>query len=130
MKPYWDSSALIESTYDPALNSRLADHGGFTRVHALSEVFSTLTGKVSIAMSANDAAKIIKAMLSHLELVELSSDEIVEALTKAQSLGVRGARIYDYVHALAAKKSGTKCLVTMDRNDFNGLVPGLTIEQV
>ena len=45
-------------------------------------------------------------------------------------MGVRGGRVHDYMHALAASKSGADALLTTDRNDFNGLVPDLAVEQV
>jgi len=130
MKAYWDSSALVESTLDVALNDRLGAEGGYTRSHALTEIFSALTGKIHISLSANDAAKTIKAMAENLEFVDLSPAEILEGLTQAQKRGVRGGRIHDYVHALAASKAGASVLLTMDKNDFADLVPGITVEQV
>jgi predicted nucleic acid-binding protein len=129
-KAYWDSSALVESTLDEKLENRLVAEGGFARDHVLAEVFSSLTGNAQIRMPANDAAKTIRAMESRLEFVNLTRAELMDAMDKAQSLGVRGGAVHDYLHALAAKKSGASELLTLDRNDFNGLVRGLTITQV
>jgi hypothetical protein len=72
----------------------------------------------------------IETTRSDLEFIELSTDDILQAARDAQSLGVRGGRIHDLLHAKAALKSGATTLLTLDKNDFNGLVPGLSIEQV
>ncbi len=130
MKAYWDSSALVASTEDAALSGRLAADKGYSRRHALAETFSTLTGKAHLKVSASVAATILKQLAADLEFVELSTDEILQAARDAESLGVRGGGIHDLLHARAALKSGAKLLLTLDRNDFERLVPGLAIEQV
>jgi predicted nucleic acid-binding protein len=130
MKAYWDSSALVQSTLDDDLHVRLKQERGFTRTHTLTEAFSALTGKAHFRMDANAAEKTIREMALHLDFVDLSASEIINGLTQAQERGVRGGRVHDYVHALAAAKSGAKTLLTLDRNDFEKLVPGLSVEQV
>ena len=130
MKAYWDSSALVHTTLDATLRARLVQEGAFTRSHSLTETFSALTGKAQIRMEANAAAATVRALAQYLQFVDLTADEVVHGLGKAQSLGVRGGHVHDYMHALAAQKSGAKSLLTLDRNDFNNLVPGLTIDQV
>jgi predicted nucleic acid-binding protein len=130
MKAYWDSSALIQTTLEDDLHHRLKKEGGLTRTHTLTETFSALTGKANIRMEANAAAKAIKEIAGHLEFKDLSAAEILDGLAQAQERGVRGGRIHDYIHALAASKSGASALLTLDRNDFDQLVPGLKIEQV
>jgi predicted nucleic acid-binding protein len=130
VKAYWDSSALVQTTVGADLNTRLTEEGGFTRTHALTETFSALTGRLSIRLDANAAAKTIKAMARYLEFVDLSPGEILEGLSHARNRGVRGGRVHDYVHALAAAKSGASALLMMDRNDFDSLVPRLSIEQI
>jgi predicted nucleic acid-binding protein len=42
-------------------------------------------------------------------------------LKEARKKGVRGGRVHDYLHAVAAEKSGSRKLLTLDRNDFNDL---------
>jgi predicted nucleic acid-binding protein len=130
MKAYWDSSALIQTTLDDDLHVRLIREGGFTRTHTLTETFSALTGKAHLRMDANAAARTIKEIAGHLEFVELSARENQDGLAQAQKRGVRGGRVHDYVHALAAAKAGASALLTLDENDFDSLVPGLAIEQV
>jgi predicted nucleic acid-binding protein len=130
MKAYWDSSALIETHLDLALQTRLRQEGAFTRTHTLAETFSTLSGSAKFRADATQAAAALKGMAQYLEFVDLTADEVIVALVKAKAHGVRGRRVHDYLHALAAKKCGAKSLLTLDRNDFNGLVPGLSVEQV
>jgi predicted nucleic acid-binding protein len=130
MKFYWDSSALIQTTLDASLRDRLKREGGFTRTHTLTEVFSALTAKLQIRMDAMAAQKVVKDISHDIEFVDLSASEIIEGLAHAQARGVRGGRVHDYVHALAAAKSGAAALLTLDKNDFDKLVPGLSIEQV
>ena len=130
MKFYWDSSALVESVLDDELHERLKREGAFTRSHALTEIFSTLTGKAQFRMEAVAAAKTIRELSEHIEFVDLTALEIQDGLAQAQARGVRGGRVHDYMHALAAKKSGAGVLVTLDRNDFVGLAAGLKVEQV
>lgn len=130
MKAYWDSSALVEAHVDEDIYARLKQERAFTRTHALSEVFSTLSGNPEFRASANQAAAAIKGMAQYLDFVDLPAAEIIEALGKAQACGVRGGRVHDYIHALAASKAGAKTLLTLDRNDFEKLVPGLSVEQV
>lgn len=131
MKAYWDSSALLETLSDRVLEARLAKEGGVTRTHALSEIFSALTGgNLGIRQQPNAAAKTVRAMAGKLEFLNLTEQEVLDALDKAQSRGVRGGRVHDYMHALAANKGKADALLTTDVNDFQGLVPGLKVEQV
>jgi predicted nucleic acid-binding protein len=130
MKAYWDSSALISASKDDALRDQLASERGFSRRHALAEMFSALTGKAHFKMKASEATIIIREIAADLDFVELSTEDILKAVSEAESLGVRGGHVHDLLHAKAALKSGAKTLLTLDRNDFDNLVPGLTIEQL
>lgn len=130
MKAYWDSSALVATTIDAGLKARLASEGAFARTHSLAEVFSALTGKLHIRASANEAPKAVRLMSDHIDFIDLSTEEILHGLARAQSLGVRGGRVHDYLHALCAIKSGAHSLLTTDENDFDGLTAGLSVVQV
>jgi hypothetical protein len=130
MKAYWDSSALVETTLDPSLGTRLAADRGWTRSHAITEVFSALTGKPQNRVDPRVAALTVQTLSQHLDFIDLTPGEMLTGLSQCKALGVRGGHVHDYMHALAAVKSGAKTLFTLDRNDFAGLVPGLTIEQV
>jgi predicted nucleic acid-binding protein len=130
MKSYWDSSALVIATQDAKLRDRLVRERGFARPHALAETFSALTGKLDIRMDADFAARLLTEMAGDLDFLDLSPQEILSALRSARQRGVRGGRVHDFLHAMAAKKSGANSLLTNDRNDFDSLVPGLAVEQI
>jgi predicted nucleic acid-binding protein len=130
MRAYWDSSAIIEACLSVALRARLHREGGLTRTHTLAEVFSTLTGgHLAFRLDADAAAQTIASLASDLEFHDPTALEVLTALKAARKKGVRGGRVHDYLHALAAEKSGAKKLLTLDRNDFKDLGT-VEIEQV
>jgi predicted nucleic acid-binding protein len=128
MKSYWDASALVQALADSSLQSRLKREGGFTRPHALAETFSTLTGNPFTRIDADTVAEFLADLASDLEFVEITGEEVLKALKTARQKGVRGGRVHDYLHAVAAEKSGAKKILTLDKNDFAGLT-SLPIEQ-
>jgi predicted nucleic acid-binding protein len=121
MKTYWDSSALVATVETPALQLRLQRERGVSRPHTLAEVFSTITGNPKNRADAQIAAEILASLAKSLDFVDLTADEMLAALKSARKLGVRGGRVHDYFHAVAAKKSGATKIVTLDKNDFAGL---------
>ncbi len=131
MSAYWDSSALVECFVDPALRIRLSNESGVTRTHSLAEVFSALTsGNLTIRVDASAASRMVFDIAKHLEFVELSSSEVIKALEQTRRRGVRGGRIHDFLHAIAAEKAKATCLLTADENDFETLLDTVRIEQV
>jgi predicted nucleic acid-binding protein len=130
MRAYWDSSAVIEACNSPALRVRLHRERGLTRTHTLAEVFSTLTGgNLAFRLDADEAARTAANLAADLDFHDLTATEVLTALKEARKKGVRGGRIHDYLHAVAAQKSGAKKLLTLDKNDFTGLTK-VEIEQV
>jgi predicted nucleic acid-binding protein len=122
MKDYWDSSAVIEACNSATLRVRLHPERGFTRTHTLAEVFSTLTGgNLAFRLGAEEAAKTVANLASDLDFQDLAATDVLKALKEARKKGVRGGRIHDYLHAVAAEKSGARKLLTLDKNDFNDL---------
>ena len=65
-----------------------------------------------------------------LDFVDLTAGEVIAALKEAQSRGVRGGRVHDFMHAKAAEKSGAKELLTTDQYDFNSLTESVKVELV
>jgi len=119
---YWDSSALVAATMDASVRQRLGQAGQFSRAHSLSEVFSTLTGsRLGFRVDPADAAEIVHELSGMLTFVELNIAEIVAALRTAKQLGVRGGRVHDFLHSVAAKKAGCQLLRTLNTTDFEGL---------
>lgn len=130
MKDYWDSSAVVEACASPVLRARLHRERGLTRTHTLAEVFSTLTGgNLAFRLDADAAAQTVANLATDLDFHDLTATEILTSLKEARRKGVRGGRIHDYLHAMAAQKSGAKKLLTLDKNDFNDLTK-VEIEQV
>jgi predicted nucleic acid-binding protein len=130
VKAYWDSAALVEATANIDLRQRLEREGAYTRSHSLLETFSALTaGGLAVRTDADGAARIIENFLPRLEFVELTPAEIIVALREARKRGVRGGRVHDFMHAVAAQKCKASALLTLDKNDFADLVDGLVVEQ-
>jgi len=128
MKAYWDSSALVQSLADAPLQLRLKRERGFTRQHALAESFSALTGNPVTRIDADDAVEFLTCLAESLDFVELSAGEVLAGLKTARKKGVCGGRVHDYLHAMAAEKSGAGKILTLDKHDFTGLTK-LPIEQ-
>ncbi len=130
MKDYWDSSAVIEACNSSVLRDRLHRERGWTRTHTLAEVFSTLTGgRLALRLEADEAARTVAGLATDLDFHDLSATDVLKALKEARRKGVRGGRVHDYLHAVAAQKSGARRFLTLDRNDFNDLTK-IAIEQV
>ena len=121
MKTYWDSSALVEATENAELRIRLHDQNGITRTHALAEVFACLTGNPERRMDHESAVEAVKNLAADLDFTDLSSAEVIAALSQARKKGVRGGHVHDLLHAVAADKAGAQELLTLDGNDFRGL---------
>jgi len=129
MIAYWDSSALVEATQNVRVRSVLRKHSGITRLHALSEVFSTLTGgRLGFRCLPDDAARIGRELAGDLKFVELNEREVLLALASARKHGVRGGQIHDYLHALAAQKARVVTIYTLNISFFTSLNLTLDIE--
>lgn len=128
MKRYWDASALIDALQDSAIEKKAVEAGQATRTHTLAEMFSTLTGgRLGFRIHPDDAAAMIEEITKKFYFVDLSPAEIKSALNQAESKGVRGGRVHDWLHAVAAKKSGAQELLTDNYADFAGLEDGFVL---
>lgn len=127
---YVDSSVLVASLLPGALHFSDCDllvgeaDSLWTMPHSLNEVFSTLTGgRLGGRVDAAVAARLIaESLIPALNFVELTALEIVEALVKARSHGVRGGATYDYMHLVAARKVAATVIFTLNGSDFKALV--------
>jgi hypothetical protein len=59
-----------------------------------------------------------ESILPCVRFVEVSVEDVIAAQLNARELGVRGGAIYDYMHLVAARKAGVKCLNTLNVKDF------------
>ena len=128
MKTYWDSSSLIQALHDKRLRASIKPGTHGTRVHTFTEIFSTLTKGVNFRYAPRDAANMIVDLARDLDAVELTAEETVSAINEAESLGVRGGRIHDLMHATAARKYEAELLMTLDTTGFTGITKGLKIQ--
>ena len=140
MKFYWDTSAAINAAVSPTVKARLNADEHVARVHLFSEFFSTMTGRgvptkdvagnpVRLTFDANDASKWLRQFAGKVKLIELDGTETLDGLDKAQGLNVQGSHVYDFVHALAAIKSGADVVLTRNEKDFAGLTGTAKIEK-
>jgi predicted nucleic acid-binding protein len=128
MRTYWDSSALIEALHNQNIRVQINNAAHATRVHALREVFSTLTKGVRYCYPPQDAAKMAEDLAKDLDFVELTTMDTLAAINKARSQGVRGARIHDLMHAEAAAKYGADEILTLDVAGFGALKISQTVK--
>ena len=100
----------------------------WTRAHALTETFATLTGgRLGFRYLPDDAAALIRELTTGMSFVELDAAETLASLDIAQQRGVRGGRVHDWLHARAAQKAGVSELLTDNLNDFAGLEDGFSV---
>jgi hypothetical protein len=119
---YWDSSALIGALQIPAIAGRATRPNQATRIHSLSEVFSTLTGgRLGTRYLPSDAASMVQQLTADFHFIDLTRDEVQKALDEAQAKGIRGGRVHDWLHAVAATKANCDELLTYNVTDFQGL---------
>jgi predicted nucleic acid-binding protein len=129
MTAYWDSSALIAALHEDSVRDRLKREGGVTRTHALAEVFSTLTGgRLGVRFDTDQVAAMVRHLASQLRVVELETEQCLAAFDEARVKGVRGGRVYDYLHASAAIHHSCTKVYTLNLSDFSGLFDDLDIE--
>jgi predicted nucleic acid-binding protein len=127
-KIYWDASALVKAALDSQLRGRLAESGGITRPHALAEAFSTLSGgRLGEQTEASNAAEVSAGLSADLDFEKLTAPEVLHALAQAESKGVRGGRVHDYLHAVAAHKGKAGLILTADKHGFDGLFPSVEL---
>ena len=62
-----------------------------------------------------------KTLSLHLDFVKLSASDVLVALKNARKRLVRGGRIHDYLHAVAAEKGLATKILTLDKYDFDDL---------
>jgi len=132
MKTYWDTSAAINAAFSSKVLDRLDSGEHVARLHLLAEFFATMTGRGILLPDANgnlnrmlftqdECAAWLRKFADRLKFEELTKDEALSGLDKAQRLGVQGARVYDYWHALVSEKTKSDELVTRNTGHFEDL---------
>jgi len=129
LKVYWDTSAAINALVSKVVWDRLSENENFSRVHLACEFFAIMTGRgiqvdregTRLVMSAKEAAMWLREFSKKVKVVEIDMPEMLDALDSASEKGVQGGRVYDYTHAMAAKKCGAEIILTRNAKDFEGL---------
>jgi predicted nucleic acid-binding protein len=73
---------------------------------------------------------LVHNLAQDLDFVDLTAKEVLAALKLAQERGVRGGRVHDFLHAVAAEKAGAGELLTSDQHDFESLTNSVKVELV
>ena len=125
MKCAIDTSVLVDALgkggpHHAASLNVINTPGNVASSHILSETFSTLTGgRLEFRVPASQAASILKDHVApRLKLITLSPSDLLRAYAEAESRGVSGGAVYDYLHLFAARKSKAERLYTLNFNDF------------
>ena len=125
MTLYLDSSVLVAALVEdePAHEQCLAllrKKDLATWTHALTEVFATLTGgKLGLRVPSAVAAELMDTSLSpRLRLIELTAADLTGAIRESESVGVRGGAIFDFLHLIAARRSSSATLYTLNVRHF------------
>lgn len=128
MSTLLDSSVLVAAlSPDEHRHSQcltlLLQGGHSVYAHAFLETFSTLTGgKLGIKVDAELAARLLtETVLPRVKVIELGGSELIIALRETRKQGVRGGGVYDYMHLIAARKSGADVLYTINLSNFQHL---------
>jgi hypothetical protein len=132
MSTYWDTSAAINAAISPEVFRRLGSGEHVARLHLLAEFFATMTGRgVEIinkdgntdrmVFTQNECADWLRKFADGVQFEELTKDEALTGLDKAQKMGVQGARVYDYWHALVSAKTKSDELITRNTRHFESL---------
>lgn len=72
-------------------------------------------------LTADDAAKWLRAFTAKVVFVDLTGDEMLDGLDGANKKCVQGGKVYDFGHALVADKAQADELITRNAVDFSGL---------
>ncbi len=132
MRTYWDTSAAINAAISPEVFHRLKTGEHVARLHLLAEFFATMTGRgveitddegntERMVFSQSECAAWLRTFSGKIKFEELTKEEALKALDNAQGLGVQGARVYDYWHALVAEKTKSDELITRNTRHFQDL---------
>ncbi|MGB6220853.1 PIN domain-containing protein [Haloferula sp.] len=120
-----DSSVLVaaliaSAPHHDACRHLLLSGKHAVHTHAFTETFSTLTGgRLGFRISTSDASSLLRDQLApKTKPISLTEKALLRAYADAESRGVRGGAIYDYLHLVAAKKAGAEKLMTLNLYDF------------
>jgi len=99
------------------------EHEGNLCVHVLVELYATLTVlPVRPAPTPTEVRQILQgSVLPHFKTVELRTRDYVRALDLVSQRLLRSGAVFDALIEIAARKSSSNHLVTLNTNDFKRL---------
>ncbi len=115
-------AAIIESeAHHRACRALVAKGGAGMYGHGIAEAFSTLTGgKKALRLSAGMASVMLEDdFVPRLSITTLTPAEMLRAMREAESRGVRGGGIFDYLHLVSARKARATRLYTLNISNFH-----------
>jgi len=91
--------------------------------HGVLEAFSTLTGgRRAFRLPASLVSEMLtEDFLPSLRIVAVPPSEMSRHLKKTETYGVRGGAVFDYMHLVAAKKSGASRFYTLNLSHFRAI---------
>lgn len=128
---YLDTSALVR-----AWRLKLAPEN-VTRPHAVAEFYASLTRGLTVPLagvptriqfSPETAAQAARETFAKMKFQELDGRTTLEETGKAAQKNIHGPNIHDWLHAVAADKSGCKEIVTTNEKHFK-LVTKLPLKE-
>jgi predicted nucleic acid-binding protein len=114
-------AAIVATENDHEACGRLLDREELSiYAHGLAETFSTLTGgRRPFRMAAAMAASVIEEdYVPSLAVTSLTAAQMLRAMRGAESRGVRGGAVFDYLHLVAARQAGATRFYTLNFSNF------------
>ncbi len=135
MKTYFDTNVLVAAFQPDHIHHNLS-FAAFTQVrnknitgymsgHGLVEFYSVLTRTpfpVPVPPSAV-LPLVEQSILPYFNIIEVTTQSHLAALTRCATSGWRGGRIHDAVHIQAAIQAGCDAIYTYNLAEFQNLAP-------
>jgi predicted nucleic acid-binding protein len=127
LKAFLDTSVLIATFYanhqfhqqSIDLFLRFKKSEASCGTHSLSEIYSSLTGRMGRErVSGDEAMLFVGDVRERLTIVSLTDQEYFKALEESAAIGIVGGAIYDALLAHSALKAKARTIYTWNMKDF------------
>lgn len=134
MKVLFDTSVLVAAlvkshprhggAFSWYLKGRRGELKMVVATHGLAETYASLTTYPSRPRISPQSATVLirESIVRVAEIVPLSGQDYLTAMTEVASLGRCGGSIYDALHVIAARKSDSDIVLSFNRKHFEPLV--------
>ncbi|HWB01769.1 MAG TPA: PIN domain-containing protein [Verrucomicrobiales bacterium] len=120
-------AALVESEYHHSACRALVTAEPFgVWTHDFVETFNTLTSsKIKPRPSASNVAKVLRhSIAARAAILRLPEEQMLTAFDEAESRGVRGGAIFDYLHLATARHHKAERIYTLNSSHFESFRRG------